>query len=106
MVRTWRTRNSYTLLVRGSNGSVLRKTLWRALRKLNIDLPREPTIPRLERDPEELNRHLNEYMSIAALFTRAKRGANSSKGHTQTNQSWYIMEYYSAIKIMKCPYSL
>jgi hypothetical protein len=52
------------------------KTIWRFLKKLNIDLPYDPAIPLLEIYPKECDTGYSKgtctHMFIAALFTIAK----------------------------------
>ena len=50
------------------------KTVWRSLRKLNIELPLDPAIPLLGIYPEKTVTRKDTYtpMFIAALFTIAK----------------------------------
>ena len=71
----------------------LRRTVWRYLRNLCIELPYDPTIPLLGIYPDKtfLGKDTCTCMFIAALFTIAK---------TWIRKMWYIytMEYYSAIK--------
>ena len=52
----------------------LRKTIWRYLRKLNIELPYDPAIPLLGIYPDKtfIQRDMCTPMFIAALFTIAK----------------------------------
>ena len=50
-----------------------RKTAWRVLKKLKIELSYDPAIPPLGiKSKENENMNSNRYMSIAALFTTAK----------------------------------
>jgi hypothetical protein len=76
LARMWEKRNPHTLLVGMQVVQPLWKTIWRLLKKLNIDLPYDPVIPLL-------GIYLKEYdsgyykdtctpMFIAALFIIAK----------------------------------
>ena len=82
----------------------LRKTLWRFLRKLNIELPFDPAIPLLGIYPEKTMTHKDTgtQMFTAALFTIAKTWKQPKCPSTEEwiKKMWYIdtMEYYSAIK--------
>jgi hypothetical protein len=84
----------------------LRKTVWRLLKKLNIDLPYDPTIPLLGIYPKEhdwgYSRDTCTPMFIAALFTIAKLGKQPRCCTTEEwiKKMWYlcIMEFYSAMK--------
>ena len=82
------------------------RTLWRFLKKLELELPYDPTIPLLGKHTEEtrLERDMCTRRIITALFTIARPwkqprcpGADESIG-----KQWYIytVESYSAIK--KC----
>ena len=50
------------------------KTVWRFLRKLNIELPYDPEIPPMGSYPDQtfLEKDIYTHMFIAALFTIAK----------------------------------
>ena len=58
-------------------GSNCGKTVWQFLKKLNIELPYEPAIPLLGKDPQELRAgtqtDICTPVSIAALLTIAQR---------------------------------
>jgi hypothetical protein len=82
------------------------KTIWRLLKKLNIDLPYDSIIPLLGTYPKEsysgYSRDTCTPMFIAALFTIAKLW-NQSKCPTtdkRIKKIWYLdtMEFYSAMK--------
>ena len=80
------------------------KTVWRFLRKLNIELPFDPTIPLLGIYPEKITtcKDTCTLMFIAALFAIAKTWKQPKCPLTEEwiGKMWYIytMEYYSAIK--------
>ena len=80
------------------------KTVWRLLKKLNIELPYDPAIPLLGIYPEKTIIHKNTCTSIfiAALFTTAGSWKQPKCPLTVDwiKKMWYIytMEYYSAIK--------
>jgi hypothetical protein len=70
-------RNPLTLLVgMQTSTTTLEKKIWRLLKKVNIDLPYDPTIPLLEINPKVCDtgysRGTCTPMFIAALFTIAK----------------------------------
>jgi hypothetical protein len=82
------------------------KTIWRLLRKLNIDLPYDPAIPLLGIYPKECDsghsRCTCTPMFIAALFTIARLW---KQPRCPTTDEWvkkrrylYTMEFYSAMK--------
>jgi hypothetical protein len=74
--RMLRKRNVHTLLVECKLGKPLWKTIWRLLKKLNIDLPYDPAIPFLGIYPKECDSSYYKDtctpMFIAALCTTAK----------------------------------
>ena len=85
---------------------VLWKADWQFLKKLNIELPYDPVIPLLSRDPKELKTDIQTkiytQMFITALFTLVKRWKLSKCSSTGKwiNKVWHIhsIEHYSAIK--------
>jgi len=84
------------------------KTVWRFLRKLNIELPFDPAIPLLGIYPEKTTTHKDTCtpVFIAALFAIAKTWKQPKFPSTEEwIQMWYIyaMEYYSAIKRNEIP---
>ena len=79
------------------------RTVWRFLKKLEIELPYDPAIPLLGTHTEEtrIERDTCTSMFITALFTTAR----TWKQHSCSTDKWirklwyiYTMEYYSAIK--------
>ena len=80
------------------------KTVWRFLRKLNIELPFDPAIPLLGIYSEKTTtcKDTCTPMFIAALFTIAKTWKQpkcpSTEEWIQKMWSIYTMEYYSALK--------
>ena len=80
------------------------KTVWRFLRKLNIELPYDPAIPLLGIYPDKtfIQKDTCTLMFTTALFTIAKTWKQPKCPLTdeQIKKMWYIctMEYYSAIK--------
>ena len=90
----------------------LRKTVWRFLRKLNVELPYDPAIAHLSTYPDItiIQKVTCTRTLTAALFTIAKIGKQPKCPSTDEwiKKMWYIhtMEHYSAIKkneIMPCP---
>ena len=83
------------------------KTLWRYLRKLNIDLLYDTLIPLLGIYPDKtfIGKDTCTCTFIAALFTIAKTWKQPKCPLTEEwiKKMWYIytMEYYSAIKRTK-----
>ena len=80
------------------------KTVWRLLRKLNIELPFHPAVPLLGIYPEKTMtlKDTCTPMFIAALFAIAKTWKQPKCPSTEEwiKKMWsiYTMEYYSAIK--------
>ena len=82
------------------------KTIWRYLKKLNIELPYDPATPLLGiyLDKTFLEKETCTCMFIEALFTIAKTWKQPKCPLTnEWIKKWYIdmMEYYSAIKRTK-----
>ena len=79
-------------------------TVWRFLKKLEIELPYDPAIPLLGIHTEETRteRDTCTPMFIAALFTTARtlKQPRCPSADEWIRKLWYIytMEYYSAIK--------
>ena len=71
--RVWRKGNPLTLLV-GMQTSTVWRTVWRFLKKLEIELPYDPAIPQLGIHTEETKRERDTCtpMFIAALFIIAR----------------------------------
>ena len=79
------------------------KTVWRYLRKLNIELPHDPAIPLLGIYPDTTftEKDTRTSMFTVALFAIAKTGKQPKCPWTdEWLKMWYIhtMEYYSAIE--------
>ena len=80
------------------------RTVWRFLKKLNIELPYDPAIPLLATESEKtiIQKDSCTKMFIAALFTIAKTWKQPKCPPTDEwiKKMWHIytMEYYSAIK--------
>jgi hypothetical protein len=81
------------------------QSIWRFLRKLEIDLPEDPAIPLLgiyPKDTPACHRGMCSTMFIVALFVIAR---SWKQPRCSTTEEWlqkmrviYTMEYYSAIK--------
>ena len=85
------------------------KTVWRVLRKLNIELPLDPAIPLLGIYPGKTRTCKDTWtpMFTAALFAIAKTW---NKPQCPMTEEWikkmgyiYTMEYYSATKKNEIP---
>ena len=102
--RVWRKGNPLTLLVGMQLVQLLWRTVWRFLKKLEIELPYNPAIPPLSTHTEEtrIERDTCTPMFIAALFTIARtwKQPRCPSADAWIRELWYIytMEYYSAIK--------
>ena len=87
-------------------GCTLWRTVWRFLKKLEIELPYDPAIPLLGIHTEEARIEIDMCtpMFIAALFIIARtwKQPRCPSADKWIRKLWYIytMEYYSAIK--KC----
>ena len=79
-------------------------TVWRSLKKLKIELPRDPAIPLLGIYPEKtiIQKETCTTMFTAALFTIARTWIQPKCPLTDEwiKKRWHIytMEYYSAMK--------
>ena len=105
MERVWRKEVfSYTVRWECKLVQPLWKTVWRFLKKLQIELPYDPAIPLLGIHTEEtrIERDMCTSMFIAALFIIARtwKQPRCPSADEQIRKLWYIytMEYYSAIK--------
>ena len=102
--RVWRKVNPLTLLVGKKLVQPLWKTVWRFLKKLEIEMPYDPAIPLLGIQTEETRseRDTCTTMFIAALFIvpRTWEQPRCPSADEWIRKLWYIhtMEYYSAIK--------
>ena len=83
---------------------LLRRTVWRFLKKLKIELPYDPAIPLLGIYPEKtiIQKESCTTMFIAALFAVARTWKQPKCPSTDEwiKKLWHIytMEYYPAIK--------
>ena len=102
--RIWRKGNPLTLLMRCKLVQPLWKTVWRFLKKLEIDLPYDPAIPLLGIHTEEtrIERDTGTPMFITALFSIARtwKQARCPSADQWIRKLWYryTVEHYSAIK--------
>ena len=102
--RVWRKGNLLTLQVGYKLVQQLWKTVWRFLKKLEIELPYDPAIPLLGIHTEEtrIERDMCTPMFITALFIIARiwKQPRCPSADEQIRRLWYIytMEYHSAIK--------
>ena len=101
--RVWRKGNPLTLLV-GMQTSTATSTVWRFLKKLEIELPYDPAIPLLGIHTKETRseRDTCTPIFITALFVIARtwKQPRCPSADEWIRKLWYIytMEYYSAIK--------
>ena len=102
--RVWRKGNPLTLLVGMQTSTATMENSVAFLKKLEIELPYDPTIPLLDIHTEEtrIERHTCTPLFIAALFTIARtwKQPRCPSADELIRKLWYIykMEYYSAIK--------
>ena len=107
--KCWRgcgeTKETLTLLVGMQTSTLpLWRTVWRFLKKLEIELPYDPVIPLLGIHTEETRSEIDTStpMFIAALFVIARtwKQPRCPSADEWIRKPWYIytMEYYSAIK--------
>ena len=100
----WRKGNPLPLLVGMQTSTATRRTVWRFLKKLELELPCDPAIPLLGIHTEETRseRDTCTPMFIAALFIMARtwKQPRCPSADEWIRKLWYIytMEYYSAIK--------
>ena len=98
--RVWRKGNPLALLV----GMSLWRTVWRFLKKLEIELPYDPAVPLLGIHTKEtgIERDTCTPMFIAAVFIIARtwKQPRCPSADEWIRKLWYIytMEYSSAIK--------
>ena len=100
--RVWRKGNPLALLVGGKLVQPLWRTVWRVLKKLEIELPYDQAIPLLGIHIEEtrIERDTWTPMFITALFTigRTWKQPRCPSADEWIRKLWYTMEYYSAVK--------
>ena len=102
--RVWRKGNPLTLLVGIQTIQPLWRTVWRFLKKLEIELPYDPAIPLLGIHTEEIRieRDTCTPVFITALFIIAMtwKQPRCPSADEWIRKLWYIytIEYYSAIK--------
>ena len=102
--RVQRKGNPLTLLVGIKLVQLLWRTVWRVLKKLEIELPYDPAIPLLGIHTEEtrIERDTCTPMFIAVLFiiARTRKQPRCLSADEWIRKQWYIytMEYYSAVK--------
>jgi len=100
-VKERRKGNPLTLLVGMQTSTAPWRTVWRFLKKLEIELPYDPAVPLLGIHTEETRTERD----IAALFTIARiwKQSRCPSADKWLTKLWYIytMEYFSAIK-KKC----
>ena len=95
-----------TAYIVGGNANLqpLWRTVWRFLKKLEIELPYSPAIPLpgIYTEETRIERDMHTPMFITALFTTARtwKQPKCPSANKWVRKQWYIytMEYYSAIK--------
>ena len=102
--RMWRKGNPLTLWWEFKLVQPLWRTMWRFLKKLELELPYDPAIPLLGIHTKEtrIERDTCTPMFIAALFIIARtwKQPRCPSADEWIRKQWYLytMEYYSAIK--------
>ena len=102
--RIWRKGNPLTLLVGMQTSTATMETVWRFLKKLEIELPYDLAIPLLGIHTEETRRERDTCtpMFITALFIIARtwKQPRCLSADEWIRKLWYIytMEYYSAFE--------
>ena len=102
--RVWKKGNPLTLLLGMQTSTATRRTVWRFLKNLEIELPYDPAIPLLGMHTEEtrIERDTCTPMFIAALFIIARtwKQPRCPSAGKWIRKLWYIytMEYYSAVE--------
>ena len=100
----WKNGNPITLLVEWKLVQPLWRTVWRFLKKLEIEQPYDPAIPLLGIHTEEtrIERDMCTPKFMPALFTIARtwKQLRCLSADEWIRKLWYIytMEYYSAVK--------
>ena len=100
----WRKGNTLVLLVGMCILQPVWRTVWRFLKRLQIELPYDPAIPLLGIYPEKtiIQNYTCTSMFLTALFMIARTWRQPKCPSTEEwiKKMWYIytMEYYSAIK--------
>ena len=104
--RVLRKGNPLTLLVGMQTSTATMETVWRFLKKLEMELPYDPAIPLLGIHTKEtrIERDTCTPVFIAALFTIARtwKQPRCPSADKWIRKLWYVytMEYYSGIKKM------
>ena len=102
--RVQRKGNLLTVLVGMQTNTATWRTVWRFLKRLEIELPYDPAIPLLGIHTEEtrIERDTCTPMFIAALFLIARtwKQPRCPSADKWIRKLWYVytMEYYSGIK--------
>ena len=102
--RVWRKGSPPTLLVGMQTSTATMRTVWRFLKKLDIELPYDPAIPLLGIRTEEtrIERDTCTTVFIAALFTIARtwKQPRCPSADEWIRKLWYIytMEYDPPIR--------
>ena len=102
--RVWRKGSTLRLLVGIQTSTPLWRTVWRFLKKMEIELPYDPVIPLLGIHTEEtrIEKDTCSPVFITALFTivRTWKQPRCPSADEWIRKLWYkyTMEYYSAIK--------
>ena len=102
--RVWRKGNPLILLVEFKLAQPLWRTVWRFLKKLEIELPYDPAIPLLGIHTEETRSERDTctpmFTTTLFIIARTWKQPRCPSADRWIRKLWYIytMEYYSAIK--------
>ena len=100
----WRKGNPLTLLVGMQVVQPLWRTVWRFLKKLEIELPYDPAIPLLGIYTEETRSERDTctpvFITTLFIIARTWKQPRCPSADEWIRKLWYIytMEYYSAVK--------
>ena len=102
--RVWRKGDPLTLLVGMQTSTALWRTVWRFVKKVEIELPYDPAIPLLGKHTEEIRTERETCTPVftPVLFTIARtwKQPRCPSADEWIRKLWYIytMERYSAMK--------
>ena len=96
--RVWRKGNPLTLLWECKLVQPLWRTVWRFLKKLEIELPYDPAILLLGIHTKETDMCASMFITALFIIARTWKQPRCLSADERIRKLWYTMEYYSAIK--------